>query len=57
VKAVIPDSTSESFDIQESSDTPKVKMFFCFIFIIKQDIRIYVSYSRPNGWTEWADIF
>ena len=23
----------------------------------KQDIRIYDPYSRPNGWTEWADIF
>ena len=23
------------------------------IFITKQDIRIYVSYSRPNSWTEW----
>ena len=25
----------------------------------KQDIRIYiyVAYSRPNGWTDWADIF
>ena len=26
------------------------------IFIIKQDIRIYVPYSRPNGWTDWAEI-
>ena len=25
--------------------------------IIKQVIRMYVPYSRPNGWTEWADIF
>ena len=24
------------------------------ILIIKQDIRIYVPYSRPNGWKEWA---
>ena len=23
----------------------------------KQDIRIYVPYRLPNGWTEWADIF
>ena len=24
----------------------------------KQDIRVcFFSYSRPNGWTEWADIF
>ena len=22
------------------------------IYIIKQDIRIYVPYSRPNGWTD-----
>ena len=27
------------------------------IYIIKQDIRIYVAYSRPNGWTDWAEIF
>ena len=27
-------------------------------YIIKQDIRIYiyVAYSRPNGWTDWAEI-
>ena len=25
------------------------------IYIIKQDIRIYVPYSRPNGWTDWAE--
>ena len=27
------------------------------IYIIKQDIRIYVPYSRPNGWTDCAEIF
>ena len=29
------------------------------IYIIKQDILIYihVSSGRPNGWTEWTDIF
>ena len=27
------------------------------IFIIKQDIRIYVTNSRPNGGTGWAEIF
>ena len=27
------------------------------IYIIKHDIRIYVTDSRSNGWTEWADIF
>ena len=29
------------------------------IYIIKQDIRIYihVAYNRSNGWTEWAEIF
>ena len=26
------------------------------IYIIKQDIRIYVAYSRPNGWTDWAEL-
>jgi len=27
------------------------------IYIRKQDIHIYVAYVRPNGWTEWAEIF
>ena len=27
------------------------------IYMIKQDIRIYVPYNRPNGWTEWANNF
>jgi len=27
-----------------------------YIYIIKQDIRIYVPYGRPNGWTEWPEI-
>ena len=27
------------------------------IYIIKQDNSIYVAKSRPNDWTEWADIF
>ena len=26
------------------------------IYIIKQDSHIYVPYSRPNGWTDWAEI-
>ena len=25
------------------------------IYIIKQDIHIYVPSGRPNGWTEWAE--
>ena len=25
--------------------------------MIKQDIRIYVAYRRPNGWTDWAGFF
>ena len=29
--------------------------------MIKQDIRIYIyiyaAYSRPNGWTDWAEFF
>jgi len=33
-----------------------------YIFIIKQDIRIYiyyiyVAYSRPNDWSDWAEFF
>ena len=29
------------------------------IYIEKQDIRIYiyVAYSRPNGWADWAEFF
>ena len=27
------------------------------IYMIKQDIHIYLPYSRPSGWTEWADFF
>ena len=23
----------------------------------KKGIHIYVAYSRPNGWTEWTEIF
>ena len=23
----------------------------------KTNIRIYVPYSQPNGWTDWAEIF
>ena len=26
------------------------------IYKIKQDIHIYVPYSWPNGWIEWAEI-
>ena len=25
--------------------------------MIKQDVYIYVAYSRPNGWTDWAEFF
>ena len=30
---------------------------FMFIYMIKQDIHIYVAYCRQNGWTEWAEPF
>ena len=29
--------------------------FSRIIYVLKQDIRINVPYSRQNGWTEWAD--
>ena len=32
-------------------------LFLKIIYIIKQYIRIYIPYSRSNGWTEWADFF
>ena len=39
----------------------KLKIFLLtIIYIIKQRhsyIYTYVAYSRPNGWTEWAEIF
>ena len=28
-----------------------------YIYIIKQDIHIHVPYSRPNSWTDLAEIF
>ena len=31
--------------------------FLLQIYIIKQDIHIYVPYNRPNGWTDWAKFF
>ena len=31
--------------------------FLGSIYIIKQDIRIYVPYSRPNGWTDGLKFF
>ena len=34
------------------------KSIYSFIYILKQDIRtLYVAYRRPNGWTDWAEIF
>ena len=30
---------------------------YILISIIKQDIRIDVEYSRPNGWNDWAEFF
>ena len=38
-------------------DETEFKIHRNFIHIIKQDIQIYVPYSHPNCWTEWADIF
>ena len=34
-----------------------LEFFFFLIYIIKQDIHIHVAYSRPNGRTDWAEIF
>ena len=30
---------------------------FIIIYIIKQDIHIYVAYSRQNNWNDLAEIF
>jgi len=35
----------------------KRRNYLIIIYKIKQDIHIYVAYSRPNGWTEWAEFF
>ena len=32
-------------------------LLLLLFYIIKWDIRIYVVYSRPNGWTAWAEFF
>ena len=32
-------------------------VFISFTNIIKQEIYIHVAYSRPNGWTDWAELF
>ena len=32
-------------------------MYIIYIYIIKQDIHMYVAYSRQNDWTDWAEIF
>ena len=50
--------TFGSFYFCSFCESPKtVKFFWGLIYIIKQEIRIYVPYSRPNGWTEWAEFF
>ena len=33
------------------------KISFTFIYKNKTFVYIYVPYSRPNGWTDWAEIF
>ena len=30
---------------------------YIVIYIIRHVIHIYVAYSRPNGWTDWAGFF
>ena len=42
-------SSKKVTTVGESGEIPH----FCYLGIIKQDI----PYSRPNGRTEWADIF
>jgi len=38
--------------------TKQYIIFSChIIYVIKQDIHIYVPSSRQNGWTRWAEIF
>ena len=39
-------------------ETPSGQEIIVFgAFYLKQDIRLYVPYSQPNGWTDWAEIF
>ena len=51
-------SNSKIFEIKT------LKLVFLYLLIsvlniknIKQDSHIYVPYSQPNGWTDWAEIF
>ena len=55
-------STKSHFSLYLVHDKNKRFLFKILIsyiiYILKQDImHIYVAYSRPNSWTEWADIF
>jgi len=34
-----------------------LKSMIIYLYKKKQDIRIYVPFSRPNGWTEWTKRF
>ena len=42
---------------EEEAGVMKIYKPIVIFYIIKQDIRIYVPYSWPNGWTDWAEIF
>ena len=44
----------ENYEENPGTRKPETKSI---IYIIKQDIRIYVVYSRPNGWIDWAENF
>jgi len=35
----------------------KIPFNYLLYIITQEDISIYVAYSRPNGWTEWAEFF
>ena len=43
--------------INQSLEKRRDKTPFIISYITIPDIRLYDPYSRPNGWTEWTDIF
>ena len=45
------------YRIQTNEQTNRHPSKIYIIYEIKQNIRIYVPYSRPNCWTESAEIF
>ena len=54
-------SIAERLNVKGETPTllvqPEFPRLVSHIYILKQDIRIYVPYSRPNGYTDSAEFF